>query len=68
MFTDDAFGMDGGIAVVRVAGLRGLLRHITQNGFEHHVAMTRGHVRSPIEETFSSYLGWDIYFHGKEAE
>ncbi|MFP4491785.1 MAG: L-fucose/L-arabinose isomerase family protein [Spirochaetaceae bacterium] len=62
-FTDDAFGMDGGIAVVQVPQLRDLLRHITKNGFEHHVAMTRGNVAAPIEEALGKYLGWDIYLH-----
>jgi L-fucose isomerase-like protein len=62
-FTDDAFGMDGGIAVVKVNRLRDLLGHICRNGFEHHVAMTRGHVKSAIEEALVSYLGWDIYTH-----
>jgi len=44
-FTDDPFAMDGGIAVCRIADLRKLLRHVTQQGYEHHVAMVRSHWR-----------------------
>ena len=62
-FTDDPFPMDGGIAVCRVDNLRGLLRHITKNGFEHHVAMVRGHHARVIEEAIDTYLGWDLYVH-----
>ncbi|MEZ5721543.1 MAG: hypothetical protein R3D59_07655 [Paracoccaceae bacterium] len=42
-FTADPFGMDGGIAVTQVPELRRLMGFVTQNGFEHHVAMVRGH-------------------------
>ena len=42
-FTDDPFAMDGGIAVTKVARLRPLLGFVARNGFEHHVAMVRGH-------------------------
>ncbi|MDD7973915.1 L-fucose/L-arabinose isomerase family protein [Roseinatronobacter alkalisoli] len=63
-FTDDPFGMDGGIAVTRVAGLRQLLRFITRNGFEHHVAMVRGHHADVVHEAVSRYLGWPVYHHG----
>lgn len=67
-FTDHPFPMDGGIAVTRVAGLRRLLRFVTQNGFEHHVAMVRGHHADVVAEAVTRYLGWPIYHHGVEAE
>ena len=67
-FTDDPFGMDGGIAVTRVAGLRKLMRFVTQNGFEHHVAMVRGHHADVVNEAVTRYLGWPIYHHGAEPE
>jgi L-fucose isomerase-like protein len=67
-FTDDPYPMDGGIAVVRVAALRRLMRFITQNGFEHHVAMVRGHHADVVEEAVTRYLGWPIYAHGAEPE
>ncbi len=62
-FTDDAFGMDGGIAVVQVPRLRELLAHICRNGFEHHVAMTRDHVSTVVREALQTYLGWELYVH-----
>lgn len=62
-FTDDPFDMDGGIAVCKVDRLRDLMGFICQNGFEHHVAMVRGHVADVIEEAVCKYLDWDIYRH-----
>lgn len=62
-FTDDPFGMDGGIAVCKVPHLRELLGYMCQNGFEHHVAMTRGHCADVVWEAVSKYLAWDLYHH-----
>ena len=62
-FTDDPFDMDGGIVVCKVSNLRVLLAFICQNGFEHHVAMTRGHVADVLEEAIGKYLGWELYHH-----
>ncbi len=67
-FTDHPFPMDGGIAVTRVDNLRRLLRFVTQNGFEHHVAMVRGHHADVVAEAVTRYLGWPIYHHGVEPE
>lgn len=63
-FTNDPFDMDGGIAVCKVPGLRTLLTHICQNGFEHHVAMVRGQVSDIIDEAVDKYLGWEL-FHNR---
>jgi L-fucose isomerase-like protein len=65
-FTADPFGMDGGIAVTKVARLRPLLGFIARNGFEHHVAMVRGHHAGAVHEAITRYLNWPIYRH--EAE
>jgi len=65
-FTADPFAMDGGIAVTMVARLRPLLGFIARNGFEHHVAMVRGHHASAVHEAVTRYLNWPIYRH--EAE
>ena len=65
-FTADPFAMDGGIAVTKVARLRPLLGFIARNGFEHHVAMVRGHHASAVHEAVTRYLNWPIYRH--EAE
>lgn len=62
-FTDDAYGMDGGIAVTRVQNLQPLLKYLCKNGFEHHVAMVRGNVRDAVEEAVTSYLGWELHSH-----
>jgi L-fucose isomerase-like protein len=62
-FTSDPYGMDGGIAVSKVNNLQNLLKFICKNGFEHHVAMTRGNVVDSIEEAVENYLGWDLYRH-----
>ena len=58
--------MDGGIAVTKVARLRPLLGFIARNGFEHHVAMVRGHHAEAVNEAITRYLDWPIYRH--EAE
>jgi L-fucose isomerase-like protein len=67
-FTEHPFAMDGGIAVTRVDGLRKLLKFITRNGFEHHVAMVRGHHAAVVEEAVTTYLRLPLYHHRAEAE
>jgi len=62
-FTGDTFEMDGGIAVCKVERLRTLLAYVCQNGFEHHVAMTRTHCAKVLNEAVSKYLGWNLYYH-----
>jgi L-fucose isomerase-like protein len=62
-FTEDPFGMDGGIAICKVERLRALLAYLCQNGFEHHVAMTRTHCARVLNEAVSKYLGWNLYYH-----
>jgi L-fucose isomerase-like protein len=64
-FTDDPYGMDGGIAVTKVDELQKLLKYITKNGFEHHVAMVRGNVSDVLTESVETYLKWSLYNHGK---
>jgi L-fucose isomerase-like protein len=63
-FTADPFPMNGGIAVCKIPDARGLMRHITRGGFEHHVAMTRGSSAAVLEEAALRYLGWDFHRHG----
>lgn len=63
VFTDDNYGMDGGIAVTKVNDLQKLLKYLGKNGFEHHVAMVRGNVSDVIAEAVETYLGWNIYKH-----
>ena len=63
-FADDPFGMDGGIAVTEVPNLRELMRFVTQNGFEHHVAMVRGQHAEIVAEAVTRYMKWPLYHHG----
>jgi L-fucose isomerase-like protein len=53
----------GGVAFCRVTGLQKLLRHICDNGYEHHVCFVRGHVADTLEEAMGKYLGADVYRH-----
>lgn len=62
-FTADPFDMDGGIAVCRLPDIRGLMTHVTRNGFEHHVAMARGKFLEVLEEATVRYLGWNFHGH-----
>jgi L-fucose isomerase-like protein len=64
-FTDDPVGIDGGAAVCEVEDMQGLLDYICKNGFEHHVAMVRGHCADVLDEAISTYLGWDLHVHNK---
>jgi L-fucose isomerase-like protein len=67
-FTDDPFPMDGGIAVCRIDNLRRMLSHVTGEGYEHHVAMVRGHCAAVVQEATGRYLGWDVYRHNGESD
>lgn len=62
-FTDDPYGMDGGVAVCKINELQTLMKVICKNGFEHHVAMSRKHVANILDEAMNSYLGWEFYRH-----
>ena len=62
-YTDDPYGMDGGIAVCQIDNLQALLKMMCKNGFEHHVGMGREHVAGVILEAAENYLGWEIYHH-----
>lgn len=63
-FTNDAYGMDGGIAVTHIPNLQQLMKYMCKNGFEHHVAMVRGNASHIIHEAVETYLNWGIYHHG----
>jgi L-fucose isomerase-like protein len=61
--TDDPVDIQGGSAVLRVPGLQKLMDYMCKQGFEHHVAVTRGHVADVLNEAITTYLGWDLYHH-----
>jgi len=64
MTDDPVTNFQGGSAVCRVTNLQCLLDYLCKNGFEHHVAVTRGHYADVLEEAITTYLGWDLYRHG----
>ena len=61
--TDDPLDTFGHRAVVNTPNLQNLLAFICKNGFEHHVAITKGHVGEALDEAFTNYLGWENYRH-----
>jgi L-fucose isomerase-like protein len=61
--TDDELNTFGTRAVAHVPQLQHLLRHICENGFEHHVVMTRSKSAGALAEALGKYLGWDTYEH-----
>jgi L-fucose isomerase-like protein len=62
-FTDDPLPTFGGVAVCEVEDLNGLMRHLTKNGYEHHVALTQVECADVLEEALGNYMGWEIYRH-----
>lgn len=62
-FTDDPLPTFGGVAVCEVPNLNGLMRHLTTNGYEHHVALAQTACADVLEEALGNYLGWDVYRH-----
>jgi L-fucose isomerase-like protein len=61
--TDDPMTTFGGYGVIYVPALQKLLRHICENGFEHHVAINLSETASALNEALANYMGWDVYFH-----
>jgi len=62
-FTDDPVNIHGGVAICHIPNLQRLMKHLTKNGFEHHIAMTRGHYADVLAEAISTYLPWELYRH-----
>ncbi|HNY40469.1 MAG TPA: fucose isomerase [Bryobacteraceae bacterium] len=63
-FTKDPLSTFGGAGVVRIPKMQVLLRHICQNGFEHHVAANlSATAAAAVHEAATIYLGWDVYWH-----
>ena len=62
-FTDDPLPTFGGVAVCEVPDLNGLMRYLTLNGFEHHVAIAQAACADVLEEALGRYLGWEVYRH-----
>ncbi len=62
-FRADKVPTPGGVALCQVDNLQELLLYMGRNGYEHHVAMSRGQTADILVEAFSNYLGWDVYRH-----
>ncbi len=62
-FTADPLPTFGGVAVCEVPDLNGLMRHLTKNGYEHHVALAQAQCADVLEEALGNYMGWDVYRH-----
>jgi len=64
--TNDKLDTFGNRAVAHVPNLQGVLRHVCQQGFEHHVVMTQSHSAEILAEAFGNYFGWEVYQHGNK--
>jgi L-fucose isomerase-like protein len=61
--TGDPLETFGGFGVVKIPDFQGLLRHICENGYEHHVAVNRSQVAEALNEALTKYMGWEVYYH-----
>jgi L-fucose isomerase-like protein len=64
--TDDPLDTFGTTGVVKISNLPKLMYFLASNGFEHHVAMNYTPRTSVLYEAVTKYLGWKIYYHGRE--
>ncbi len=62
-YTDDELDTFGGYGVAKIDGLQKLMKYAVDNGFEHHVAVTKKWVGETIDEALNKYLDWDVYYH-----
>lgn len=62
-FTADTVETFGGYGIMEIPNLQSLLQYVCKNGFEHHVAINPSQVAGAVNEAFSNYLGWDVYYH-----
>lgn len=63
LLTNDPLDTFGNRAVAHVPDLNALMRHICENGFEHHVVMNLSHTATVLREAFEKYLEWETYLH-----
>jgi len=62
-YTNDEPVTFGGYGVAEIGNLQGLMKYIVERGFEHHVAVVKGHVGAIVKEAIGKYLGWDLRDH-----
>ncbi len=61
--TNDKLDTFGNRAVAKVPNLQKVLRHVCEQGFEHHVVMTQSRSAAILAEAFGNYLGWEVKNH-----
>ncbi len=61
--TNDTMKTFGGYGVLHVPNFQTLLRHICENGYEHHVAINPSQIAPALNEALSKYMEWDVYYH-----
>ena len=64
-FLPDEIPTKGGVAYCEVEDLQGMMHHICNNGFEHHVAFNKSNISDVLEEALGKYMGFEVYHHGK---
>lgn len=64
-FTDDPLETFGGTGVARIENLQALMGFLCKNGFEHHAALSLSQCADILHEAFTTYLGWDVYYHNR---
>ncbi|MBN1287852.1 MAG: L-fucose/L-arabinose isomerase family protein [Anaerolineae bacterium] len=62
-FTDDPLDSFGGLGVVEIPHFQDLLYHLSESGYEHHVAVNLSLAADAVAEAFNKYLGWQTYYH-----
>ncbi|TET54784.1 MAG: fucose isomerase [Anaerolineales bacterium] len=53
----------GGYGVIEIPHFQRLLRHICENGYEHHVAANLSECGGAVGEALGKYMGWEVYYH-----
>jgi len=66
--TNDVLETFGTRAVAKVPRLQELMRHVCENGFEHHVVMTQSHSAAILAEAFGKYFGWDVHIYANQFD
>jgi hypothetical protein len=49
----------GTLGVLESPNMQDLLRHLCEQGYEHHVAIAQGNQVEIVHEAFSKYMNWD---------
>lgn len=62
-FLPDKLDSFGGLALCKINNLQGLMDYMCNNGFEHHVAMSRSLSANVLKEALGKYMGFEVYLH-----